>query len=511
LDSPTTYTKQKGTYGSMVQIEAPQLKLSVRSLILGFSRLTLQLGLLALVPTLAWPQGTYTTNFPLIENPISEGGRWTNGGTVGLDWNNVQTTGGFAGGVGPAAVAYSDPTAILTGNWGPNQTVSGTVSSVGASDNYYQEVELRLRSTVSAHSITGYEVNFRTPNNGSAYVNIVRWNGALGNFTYVAMSSGTGVSNGDVVMATINGSTISAYVNGKLIVSGTDTTYTSGNPGIGINYGCGNTYSNFGFTSFTATDGTTGTNPSFALSATPASQTVTAGTNTTYTLSVTPSGGFTGSVGLSAAGLPTGSTASFNPSSITTSGTSTLTVTTGSSTPAASYPLSITGSSGSLSQTAPAALVVTGSGSGSPSPTNPCALTGDATVSSADIQAAINMSIGISSCNANIAGPNVCNAIVVQRVVNASMGQPCLSSTGLHVVSLSWTASTSSGVTGYQIARGTATTGPFTAIATVGNASTYIDTTVVSGATYYYVVAAVVSGTIGPYSSPGPAAVVPTP
>src|SRR5450432_4364789 len=41
-------------------------------------------------------QKTYTTNFPLTEKPISEGGVWTNGGSVGLDWTDVQTTSGLA-------------------------------------------------------------------------------------------------------------------------------------------------------------------------------------------------------------------------------------------------------------------------------------------------------------------------------------------------------------------------------------------------------------------------------
>jgi hypothetical protein len=35
--------------------------------------------------------GSYSTTFPLTENPISEGGSWTNGGATGLDWANVQT------------------------------------------------------------------------------------------------------------------------------------------------------------------------------------------------------------------------------------------------------------------------------------------------------------------------------------------------------------------------------------------------------------------------------------
>ena len=39
---------------------------------------------------------TYTTNFPLTENPISENSNWINGAAIGLDWNNVQTNVGFA-------------------------------------------------------------------------------------------------------------------------------------------------------------------------------------------------------------------------------------------------------------------------------------------------------------------------------------------------------------------------------------------------------------------------------
>jgi len=147
---------------------------------------------------------------------------------------------------------------------------------------------------------------------------------------------------------------------------------------------------------------------------------------------------------------------------------------------------------------------------------NPCAITGDATVSAADIQAAINMSIGISSCPAtvNIAGPGVCNAVVVQRVINASMGQSCLVSTGLHVITVTWTPSTSSGVTGYQISRGTSSTGPFSVVGSVTGVTTatFLDATVVSGQMYYYEIAAVAGSVVGPYSTPVAASmVVPTP
>jgi hypothetical protein len=88
----------------------------------------------------------------------------------------------------------------------------------------------------------------------------------------------------------------------------------------------------------------------FTVSAAPATQTVVAGSAAAYTITVAPSGGFTGPVTLSATGLPAGATASFSPASITTSGTSTLTVTTSASTPAGSSNLAVSGTAGSLTR-----------------------------------------------------------------------------------------------------------------------------------------------------------------
>ena len=197
--------------------------------------------------------GTYATNFPLTEDPISEGGNWINGKTVGLDWKNVATIPGLAYGKGVPAGSYYDPTAISTGSWNPYQSATATVHSINQTSNDYQEVELRLRSAISAHSNTGYEINFSCrPSNASPYSEIVRWNGPLGNFTYLSQRKGSqyGVTEGDIVKATIVGNVINVYKNGVLINTATDNTYTTGNPGIGF-YGQQST--DFGFTSFTAT------------------------------------------------------------------------------------------------------------------------------------------------------------------------------------------------------------------------------------------------------------------
>src|SRR4029077_1888152 len=63
----------------------------------------------------------------------------------------------------------------------------------------------------------------------------------------------------------------------------------------------------------------------YALSASPNSLAIVQGASGTSTITVTPQNGFSGNVSLSASGLPSGVTASFNPSS--TTGTSTLTLT----------------------------------------------------------------------------------------------------------------------------------------------------------------------------------------
>src|SRR6476660_2660604 len=91
--------------------------------------------------------GPYTTQFPATENTISEGGKWIRGRAVGLDWADVRTTTNKAFGTESGTVDYDDSTAILTGTWGPDQTVQATVF---ASQGFHGEVEFRLRSALSA-------------------------------------------------------------------------------------------------------------------------------------------------------------------------------------------------------------------------------------------------------------------------------------------------------------------------------------------------------------------------
>jgi hypothetical protein len=96
--------------------------------------------------------------------------------------------------------------------------------------------------------------------------------------------------------------------------------------------------------------------PDFTIGVSPSSRTVTKGTGTSYTVSVGALNGFSGSVALSETGVPA-SAVTFSPGSITASGSSTLTIDTNSLN-AATYPLTITGTSGSTTHSVNATLVV---------------------------------------------------------------------------------------------------------------------------------------------------------
>ena len=60
-----------------------------------------------------------------------------------------------------------------------------------------------------------------------------------------------------------------------------------------------------------------------------------------------------------------------------------------------------------------------------------------------------------------------------------------------HKVVLSWKASTSANVTGYNVCRSTILGGYYGVVGTTSGALSYTDATVASGTTYYYVITAV--------------------
>jgi hypothetical protein len=83
----------------------------------------------------------------------------------------------------------------------------------------------------------------------------------------------------------------------------------------------------------------------FSITANPASITVAPGASGTSTISTAVTNGTAQSIALTAAGLPSGATAQFSPTTVNAGGNSTLTLAAGASTPAGTYTVTITGTS----------------------------------------------------------------------------------------------------------------------------------------------------------------------
>jgi hypothetical protein len=215
----------------------------------------------------------YTTSFSLTENPVYENGSWVGGQTAGNNlWGNVQTNGTMAFGV-TEPTSYGDPTAVLTGTWGPDQTVQATVKiTTTPANGCCHEAEVRLRTTINptTHLITGYEI-YGSVTPGSSYFHIASWGGPNGSWANIENSSPSlYLKNGDVLKATVTGTNpvvITGYLNGTQIMTVQDYgnftfsdgkkygPWTSGAPGVGFYDNTDNNWGYFGFSSFTATDG----------------------------------------------------------------------------------------------------------------------------------------------------------------------------------------------------------------------------------------------------------------
>jgi hypothetical protein len=91
--------------------------------------------------------------------------------------------------------------------------------------------------------------------------------------------------------------------------------------------------------------------PDFSILPNPGSRSIAVGTNTTYTVNVSAMNGFAGNVALSLSGLPSDLTGTFNPTTISGGGSSTLTISAPSSFNAADVIFNITGTSGTKTLT----------------------------------------------------------------------------------------------------------------------------------------------------------------
>jgi hypothetical protein len=188
----------------------------------------------------------YTTTFTRGETPLSEGGVWSH---HGLDWTVVTTSPGRAHGTQTGNGGYDDSYAYLAG-LPPDQSASAVIFLDPAATGPNREVEVLLRWSDSAHSATGYECNLHYQ---GFYAEIVRWNGALSDFTPLARAATPPTpKTGDVLKATVVGDFIRVSLNGVEFMQVHDATYASGGVGVGFYIDPGASNADYGFSSFTA-------------------------------------------------------------------------------------------------------------------------------------------------------------------------------------------------------------------------------------------------------------------
>ncbi len=260
----------------------------------------------------------------------------------------------------------------------------------------------------------------------------------------------------------------------------------------------------------------TGTNPSDFAQTNNCGSSVAVGANCTISVTFTPaaSGSFTASLTLT-------DNAADSPQSITLTGTGTSSGGgTGASSPVAVVsPTSLVFASQSVSITSSAQTVTLTNGGNSILTIASLAITGANAGDFAEVADTCGSSVAAGgSCTIGVA---FTPSAVGQRTATLSItdnasGSPqgvSLSGTGTHTVILSWGASQSSGVVGYNVYRGSASGGESSTPlnSTPINGTSYADANVTAGTNYYYVVTTVGSGGVQSAPSGETQASVPTP
>lgn len=197
------------------------------------------------------PSGTFVTTFDATETPISEGGKWRRANNP---WTSIKTANGATVGTTGVTGGYDDSYAYLTQDFGPNYEIEGVVyrsPSLPSGDNH--ELELHLRVSDTTNTAMLYEVTWQAYGGQQ----IVRWNGPYGDITVLPTTElkyfASQIQNGDRLKASVIGNVITMYVNGVATLRATDSTFTTGQPGIGMYYKVGADPAAFGWTQISVT------------------------------------------------------------------------------------------------------------------------------------------------------------------------------------------------------------------------------------------------------------------
>lgn len=202
------------------------------------------------------------TTFPANENPISEGGDWSQ--TADASITPVQTTGGSAYGTQTGTNGTDDASAYVKGGnngFGLDYEVEATlqINLANLGDGSH-EAEILLRWTddgpfydtsFGTIRVRGYEIDL--PVDGAS-IHLARYKADTGLFDSPGI--GFAPASGDKLRARIEGQRIRVWYNDVLFIDYLDDApgcYREGNPGIGFFYSQGpsvpGTNTGFGFAS----------------------------------------------------------------------------------------------------------------------------------------------------------------------------------------------------------------------------------------------------------------------
>lgn len=123
--------------------------------------------------------GTYSTDFPLDEDPISEGGAWS---AIASPWLRIRTIDGIAK-PNDYVTGYNDNYAMLSG-FGPDVEITATVYIGGQAP--YGEILLLARIEQTETTLRCYEFLY----DGDGAVQLMRWNGPSGDFSPIGGETG---------------------------------------------------------------------------------------------------------------------------------------------------------------------------------------------------------------------------------------------------------------------------------------------------------------------------------
>jgi kumamolisin len=222
-------------------------------------------------------------------------------------------------------------------------TYTITVTGTGGGITHSATISLTVTSApVPAFTLTASPTSVSVVQGASGSSTVTT--AVSGGFSSAIALSASGMPTG--VTATFSPTSIAAPGSGtSSLTLAVASTTTAGTYPITVT-GTGGGITHTATVSLTVTAATAG---AFTISVSPTSGSLDQGQSGYAVVSIGVSGGFDSKVSLSATGIPTGVTGSFSPTSITGAGSSHFTLTVARNAPTGTYPITITGTSGSTS------------------------------------------------------------------------------------------------------------------------------------------------------------------